>query len=317
MTEPLRFASREEYVARRGDVAFWRPQIDVILARHRLPDGVITAGFNATHPTFLVGDVVVKLFGHGRAWRRSHWAERAAHACVETDATILAPHTIAHGDLSDDGDAPWPYLISSRIDGVSWRNAALTSIQRTEIATDLARQIKRVHALPPSGAATAADWAGVAIDEAAHRSSLPAHLAAQAGAFVDLHAGAEAGDRVFVHGDLCRTHVFIAAGRLRGIIDWGDAMLADPHYELVQLHRDLFASDKALLRAFLTAYDWPLDAQFPRRMFAQALHRQAIGLAQHDCMDVFEPIAEQFPLHEIATLDELAMAWADIGDIAT
>lgn len=34
-------------------------------------------------------------------------------------------------------------------------------------------------------------------------------------------------------------------------------------------------------------------------------HR-AVGLAQLDGMDAFEPIAEQFPLGDIATLDELA-----------
>ena len=34
--------------------------------------------------------------------------------------------------------------------------------------------------------------------------------------------------------------------------------------------------------------------------------RQAIGLAQHHTMDVFEPIAALFPLPDIATLDELA-----------
>ena len=39
---------------------------------------------------------------------------------------------------------------------------------------------------------------------------------------------------------------------------------------------------------------------------SQALHRQAIGLAQHHTMDVFEPIAVSLPLQDIGTLDELA-----------
>jgi len=38
------------------------------------------AGFNATYPTFLYGDLVVKLFGYLQPWRGSHAAERAAQA---------------------------------------------------------------------------------------------------------------------------------------------------------------------------------------------------------------------------------------------
>jgi hygromycin-B 7''-O-kinase len=39
-----------------------------------------------------------------------------------------------------------------------------------------------------------------------------------------------------------------------------------------------------------------------------ALHRQAVGLAQHDTIDVFMPIAAKLPLREIPTLDDLATA---------
>jgi hypothetical protein len=51
---------------------------------------------------------------------------------------------------------------------------------------------------------------------------------------------------------------------------------------------------------------------FPRRALAQALRRQAFGLVQHLGMDVFEPIAAAFPLDDIATLDELALALFDV-----
>ena len=46
--------------------------------------------FNATYPTFICGDVVVKLFGYSRSWRASHAAERAAQALVATDPEVLA-----------------------------------------------------------------------------------------------------------------------------------------------------------------------------------------------------------------------------------
>lgn len=114
-------------------------------------------------------------------------------------------------------------------------------------------------------------------------------------------------DRVVVHGDVVANHAYVANGRFSGIIDWGDALLTDRRHELIQLYRDLFACDKALLRAFLLASAWPVGADFPRQALGHALRRQAIGLSQHHSMDVFRPIAARFPLPEIATLDELAI----------
>lgn len=83
-------------------------------------------------------------------------------------------------------------------------------------------------------------------------------------------------------------------------------MVTDWHYELIQVFRDVFACDKALFRAFLEASDWPVGRHFPRQTLGLALHRQAIGRAQHHTMDVFEPIATRLPLGDFGTLDELA-----------
>jgi hypothetical protein len=59
----------------------------------------------------------------------------------------------------------------------------------------------------------------------------------------------------------------------------------------------MFGCDKALLRVFLEACDWPVGKDSPR---------QAQGLAQHHTMDVFEPIAALLPLQDIGPCDELA-----------
>jgi hygromycin-B 7''-O-kinase len=101
-------------------------------------------------------------------------------------------------------------------------------------------------------------------------------------------------------------HTYVAEGHLTGIIDWGDALVTDRHYELIQIYRDTFRCDRSLFRAFLDACDWPDGDDFPRQTLGLALHRQAVGLAQHHAMDVFEPIAALLPLQEIGTLDELA-----------
>lgn len=305
MTAPPRFASIQEHVSRLGDVGFWWPYVVEILERHDLVGAgrEPVAGLNATYPTFLYGDVVVKLFGYSRSWRPSHAAERAAQALVATDPEIAAPRLLGEGRLYDDIGAPWPYLITTRMSGVaSWR-ARLSAQQRLSIAAELGGQIRRVHALSPSGVATDADWPAPDVAVAAARSSLPSHLIAQ---IDDYLARLGPFDRVFVHGDVGANHVFVENGRLTGIIDWGDAMVTDRHYELIQLYRDMFGCAKALLRVFLEASDWPVGKDFPRQALGHALRRQAVGLAQHHTMDVFEPIAATFPLQDIGTLDELA-----------
>jgi hypothetical protein len=146
-----------------------------------------------------------------------------------------------------------------------------------------------VHELRPNGVVTHEDWPAPDVAAAAEQSSLPPHPIAQ---IDDYLARLGTFDRAFVHGDLCAMHVFVENGRLTGIIDWGDAKVADRHYELIQI--------------YLEACEWPVGKDFPRQARGLALWRQAVGLAQHHTIDVFEPIAALLPLRDIGTLDEPA-----------
>lgn len=229
-------------------------------------------------------------------------AERTAHALVATDTEIAAPSLLADGQLYEDVDAPWSYLITTRIPGVSLQDTDLSTEQRVSIAAELGEQIRRVHSLPPSGVVSDANWPALNVVKAAQQSSLPPHLIPQ---IDDYLARLGPFARVFVHGDLVAAHAFVENARLTGIIDWGDSTVTDRHYELIQLYRDMFDCDKALLKVFLDASDWPVDKDFPHKALGLALYRQAVGLAQHHTMDVFEPIAARLPLQEIGTLDEL------------
>jgi hypothetical protein len=305
VTAPPGFSSIPEYVSRLGDVGFWRPYVAEILERHDLGGAgrEAVAGFNATYPTFLYGDVVVKLFGHFPPWRESRAAERAAQALVGTDPEITAPSLLAEGRLYDDADAPWPYLITSRMPGIPWSRAELFTAQQLSVAADLGSQIRRVHALRPSGVATHEDWPALDVVAAAQQSSLPPHLIAE---IDDYLARLGPFDRVLVHGDLVANHVYVANGRLAGIIDWGDAMVTDRHYELGKLYFDTFRCDKALLRVFLDASDWPVGEDFVHQTLGLALHRQALGLAQHPTFDVFHTLPSVLSLQDIGSLDELA-----------
>jgi aminoglycoside phosphotransferase (APT) family kinase protein len=219
-------------------------------------------------------------------------------ALLATDPEIAASTLLGEGNLFEDPDAPWPYLITSRISGVAWRDAELSSDQRLPAAAELGEQIRRVHALRASTDGPFADLPARSVEAVSERhrawDSLPPHLIGQIDDYV---AGHESSDRVFIHADLTADHAFVEGGRLAEIIDWGDAMVTDPHLELAALHLDMFRCDKAVLRAFLDAYGWPVGEDFPRH---------ALCLALLHPFDVFDPVAHLLPLQDIRTLDELA-----------
>ncbi|WP_312116343.1 phosphotransferase family protein [Brevibacillus reuszeri] len=305
LSGPPTFSSLQEYISRKDDIHFWWPYVAAILERHGLEkkDQELLAGLGGTYPTFLYGDVVVKLFGYMQSSEKSFEAERAAKLLLATDREIAVPRLVGEGRLFEDDHNPWSYLITTRMPGVTWQYAELSTEQKLRVAHELGCQMRRVHALSPSGIVTHDDWSGMDVTRAIANSSLPAHLVAQVNEYL---AGLGSFDPVFVHGDVMFRHVFVENGHLSGIIDWGDAMVTDRHYEFAKLHLDLFNCDKSLLRAFLAASDWPMTKDFAKKAMGMALYRLAHGLMQHYAMDVFYTLPTLLPLQDIATLDELA-----------
>lgn len=59
---------------------------------------------------------------------------------------------------------------------------------------------------------------------------------------------------------IVRAHTFVEADdvthtvKLTGIIDWGDALLGSPFFDLAVIHIDQFYGDKVLLQKFLEGY---------------------------------------------------------------
>ena len=104
-------------------------------------------------------------------------------------------------------------------------------------------------------------------------------------------------DRRLLHADLHDHHVFVEHGHLVGLVDWGDAIVADPYYELAALHLLTFNADRRLLAAFLDSYGWPSDPDFARRAMSMALIYQ---------FDVLHRVARSMDLTAIPTLEALA-----------
>jgi aminoglycoside phosphotransferase (APT) family kinase protein len=72
---------------------------------------------------------------------------------------------------------------------------------------------------------------------------------------IDHHAGTlDAIEPVLCHGDLKAAHILVDAGRLAGAIDWGDALAADPWWDIARFaHRSPEASLALLLRGYRPA----------------------------------------------------------------
>lgn len=302
---PPVLATVREYGARLGDARFWGPYVREVLSRHGLPVEAPRPGFVGTFPTFLAGRYVVKLFGELFDGAARYETELSVQRLLATQPDIPAPTLVAHGRLFDHHPPPawpWPYLVTSRLPGTAWRDAALHPQQRAAVARRLGLAIRRVHRLLPPGGP---GWdqnrpAGLRAGcVARHRGwgTLPAQLIEQ----IDRFLVEPSSERRLVHADLTGDHLFVHRRRLVGIIDWGDALLTDPYYDLPALHLHAFGGDKRLLAAFLEGYGWEIGADFARRAMTMTLAHEFNVLS-----GVRTTPALDKSLDEVATLEELS-----------
>jgi aminoglycoside phosphotransferase (APT) family kinase protein len=84
--------------------------------------------------------------------------------------------------------------------------------------------------------------------------AVAAPVAEAAAAAIDAHADALAAVEVgsLCHGDLKAAHILVDAGRLAGVIDWGDAVVGDPLWDIARFaHR----ADRTAVSSLLEGYD--------------------------------------------------------------
>ena len=271
--------TEEDYRRRFTDVAYWRPFVESVCERHGLlpHDSVRGSDIPGTYPVFIVQDRwVVKFFGQLFNGESAFTAELDVSNLLANDGQIPAPSMVAYGRLLDgNGNWPWPYLVFEHLEGESLARlrdqVSVDSMSR--VARELGNLIKLFHALPLSETRfLVPTWdAYVAMLErqrpgcgARHWEwrSLPDHLIDQVDGFLPPTAALvdRSNPPRLLHGDLTADH---AVGRLtpngwhiQAIIDFGDALVGDPLYELIPLHLDLFRCDKRLLSAFLMSYDF-------------------------------------------------------------
>jgi aminoglycoside phosphotransferase (APT) family kinase protein len=283
------------YGAHLGDVVYWSPYVASVLSRHHLAAKELEAPFVGTFPTFLVGDVAVKLFGPAFDGPDSHAAEHAMHRLLSAHPAIPAPELIAGGYLFDD-EPRWPYLVTSRLPGVAIREATRDRRDYGAVAYRLGVAIGRLHQLPPPTQVADRNVLSVFRAQARERLSrfgLPDRLAEQVPDYVADALPAA----TLVHADITADHVFVNEAELVGVIDWGDAIVADPYYELVAVYFDAFDGERMLLTEFLDSYGWDRVGDFPRRALQAVLEFQ---------FDAITRIGRMVDLTKVNDLDELA-----------
>lgn len=292
----IAFADDADYKAHRADIAVWGPLAASVLEREHTGEDYEPpfCAPGASYPTVLWDDLVVKFYGHTGEWRAAYEAELRAYRVLDRDPGIGAPELFDSGTIEG-----WPYLILARLPGSTWSDD-MDAAAKLSAAASLGERVGRLHRLRVDLPPHAQPW-----DASAFRDSkLPPALVARAPEFIEKHAG---DDHVFANTDLFEGNILVADGRVTGLLDWGDAMVVDRHTELAKIHLSVFGADKALLRAFLDAADWPDGPGFARRALAHALVRQVTGVAQHGHgFDNFFLVPRLWA--GVGSLDELAEA---------
>lgn len=205
---------------------------------------------------------------------RGHWvvrapADAAAGAALEAEVALLdalaaqvdsgglpfeVPRPVGFAHLPEGGRAAVHRLVPGR----ALRLAELGP--GPGLSADLGRALGALHQLPTSvvenaglpvyDAAAYRQRRQAEVDEAAKTGKVPATLLRRWEARLE-DVRLWRFQPTVVHGDLTASHVLVHGARVSGILDWGDAMVADPADDLAWL---LVAAPPEAVDAILEAY---------------------------------------------------------------
>ena len=189
-------------------------------------------GFRLAHgPRELSGDLVVRVLPTDE----THCRREALMQAAAAGAGFPAPRIHLVG--GSEAGLGRPFIIMDRapggtlMSGLDWRNKARALAGMPEL---LAETMARLHALDPALVAESPTAAGVTtvLAELAERIA-PLGLESFGGAMAWLyeHQPAEV-SRVICHGDIHPFNLVIANGRASALLDWTNAVLADPAFDV-------------------------------------------------------------------------------------
>lgn len=265
---------------------YFEPLIAAVLAQEGIKDwsGPISLFGEGSSAVFGVGDhpfliKIVSPFDEGAF-------EREVQALRHLDALGRAmPRLLGCGQLGE-----VKYLRITRLAGRSLKEVwpSLESAGRGRVAFELGKLLRVLHGVPLAGEEAGAreKWQTFiqerrdAFFSSPGESMLPAQIYEQACRFIDEHMElAEAATPCRVHADVHGAHILIDGRgdsvQIRGLIDFGDSLFADPIYDLVVPRIQAFLGNGEAWQAFIEGYG-VLPANYRERAFLYALlHRFA------------------------------------------
>lgn len=182
--------------------------------------------------------------------------------------SLRIPEPIATGHPA--GDYPFPWAIYRWIDAHPYQDHLVHD--ERQAATDLAQFVAELRRIDPTGAPPGGRKPLRALDVVTRaaidssRSVIDTHAAAAWASA--LEAPAWHGAPVWIHTDLLRPNLLVAAGRLHAVIDFGGAGVGDPAADLIAAWSVFGPTGRATFRAALN----PDDATWNRAR-GYALHQ--------------------------------------------
>ena len=200
---------------------------------------------------------------------------------------------------------PWSWSVTRWLPGEPALVAPLHDAH--EAASDIARFLRALHRPAPHDAPRN-PWRGVPLD--ARDALLREHVAAIAGrvdhaAVIKTWDGLRStpqwtGAAVWIHGDLHPGNLLVRAGRLSGVLDFGDVTAGDPATDLSVAWMLLRGSARSAFRDLACGADGWLDGDTWTRARAWALALGAAYLTHGGANDGLAAVAA-------ATIDEVIL----------
>ncbi|GAA3457278.1 phosphotransferase family protein [Dactylosporangium matsuzakiense] len=203
---------------------------EAIAARHAVPAEKVHPGpTGGANLVYLLGDDLVLRIPRTRADAAALFTEAVIIPAARR-AGVLTPAVIEF-------DRAVPYLVTERVRGVDLQTqGGLTP----KLFESVGRELAKLHRIAPAPALPVAGpppdpWALVSDLRAEGRMDQEA-AEWLAGWFDRLAPRVPIAPLpVPIHGDIAPQNIIVESGTLTGLVDWGDAMLADPATEFAKL----------------------------------------------------------------------------------
>ena len=264
--------SFEEYEKLKVKIEIFENAAKEIIHRHQLPIGLSLKIFSeGTNIVFDYGDQkVIKIFPpfHYDQFK----AEVLVLQHIQGKLSVETPAVEHYGDISG-----WPYIVMSKIPGTLleelWDEIEFSN--KMIIIRELGSLIHEAHSLPTYGLEEIdSHWPQfikkqINSCQEKHQLDLPKPLLEEIPTYLESinKLLVQINKPVILTGEYTPMNFLVnqvdGVWHIAGLIDFGDAMLGLPEYDLLGPGVFLIQGDKHLLREFLTSYGYSQDMMTP------------------------------------------------------